>query len=504
MDQMGAGGMAATAAPGLPGVGANLAKLRAILELARTMQSSLTIEDVLASVVDAASAITGAERGFLLLRSGEELETRVARRRDGRPLADSDLQVPRQVLRQALERRRELFQMNFDPYGGGQAATSRSVADLELRSVVCVPLVRIRTGQSEATSMLSTASETAGVLYLRFAGSGGGPGSGEPGIDSGTRHRGLHGARERAAARGGARSSRGSTRSSRLARAIQQSLLPRALPASDGWLRAAGSSAASRMVGGDYFDVAQVNPNCWSAVVADVSGKGVGSPRCWPALLQGALIASSEKAPRCLATAWRGLNSFLIERTGGREVCDGFLLPCWSAAACVSYVNAAHCPPLVVRPGSALYSLDATATPVGLLEHAEYPASEVRLEAGDKLVIYTDGITEAQNAAGGFSGKRRLRETVTAHAAESCQSLHDALLAGVSAFTGGSGHRSPSSGGGSAARADEARNEVGVATSALNEYLATERIVLGSLAFSLRGQSKCPEALSLEQRTIDW
>src|SRR5215471_6509481 len=90
--------------PAPHGVGANLAKLRAILDLARTLQSSFSIDEVLASVVDTALAITGADRGFLMLRAGERLETRVARNREGQHLPESDLRVPREVLHRALER----------------------------------------------------------------------------------------------------------------------------------------------------------------------------------------------------------------------------------------------------------------------------------------------------------------------------------------------------------------------------------------------------------------
>src|ERR1700738_629696 len=98
------------------GVGGNLAKLRAILDLARTLQSSFSIDDVLVSVVDTALAITGAERGFLLLRSGDGLETRVARHARGQHLRESDLRVPREVIHRALQNRRELLSMNFDPF----------------------------------------------------------------------------------------------------------------------------------------------------------------------------------------------------------------------------------------------------------------------------------------------------------------------------------------------------------------------------------------------------
>ncbi len=79
----------------------------------------------------------------------------------------------------------------------------------------------------------------------------------------------------------------------------------------------------------------------------------------------------------------------------------------------LSYVNAAHCPPMVVRAGGELSTLEATGMPVGLMEAAEFGVAEQRLAPGDKIVIYTDGVTEAQNAAGEFFGKKRLREMVT-------------------------------------------------------------------------------------------
>ncbi len=429
---IGQAGAAPSGVQPLPGAGGGMAKLRAILELARTMQSSLSIDDVLASVVDAALAVTGAERGFLLLRNEGRLETRIARRSDGRRLAVSDLRVPREVLHRALERRREMLHMNFNPLSGDDAQASHSVADLELRSVVCVPLVRVRTGQGDVTSVFSASSETVGLLYLdsRVAAADLAGGNRELvqtlAIEASTV---LENARlleeERAKQR--------LDEELRIARNIQQSLLPRSLPAA-GWLRAAGGSVASRMVGGDYFDVIQVNPHCWSAVVADVSGKGPASALL-AALLQGALITASEQ-PSALGRRMERINRFLLERTGGEKYATIFhcLL---DRDGRLSYVNAAHCPPLIARAGGPPASLDATGLPVGLVESAEYAVAEVRLNPGDKLVIYTDGVTEAQNAAGEFFGRKRLKEIVAARAAESCQAIHHAIDQAVSAFTEG-------------------------------------------------------------------
>src|SRR5258708_22834231 len=164
MEQVGGGDQGAAPL----GVGGNLAKLRAILDLARTLQSSFSIDEVLASVVDTALTSTGAERGFLLLRAGPgaALETRVARNRRGQNLRETDLRVPREVIRRALEQRRELLSMNFEPLGAEETRPENSIADLELRSVICVPLVRIRAGQSGTTTLLVTGKEAVGGLDM--------------------------------------------------------------------------------------------------------------------------------------------------------------------------------------------------------------------------------------------------------------------------------------------------------------------------------------------------
>jgi len=420
-------------APAAPhGVGGNLAKLRAILDLARTLQSSLSIDDVLTSVVDTALAITGAERGFLLLRSGHGLETRVARHRHGRKLKESDLRVPREVIHRALQHRREMLSMNFDPTSADETRPQNSIVDLELRSVVCVPLVRIRTGQGDTTNVLSAGGETVGVLYMdsRVAAADMAGGNRELlqtlAIEASTV---LENARlleeERAKHR--------MEEELRLARTIQQSLLPGRLP-SEGWMAASGSSVASHEVGGDYFDVTPVNEHCWSAVVADVSGKGVSSALL-ASLLQGALIAATDHAD-ALSRRIERLNRFLLDRTGGEKYATVFY-SLLDRDGRLGYVNAAHCPPLVVRRDGVQAELDSTGMPVGLMEEAVFTVAEERLGPGDKVIIYTDGVTEAQNTGGEFFGKRRLRDLAAGHAGSSCAAMHDAIQEAVAAFTEG-------------------------------------------------------------------
>ena len=420
------------ATPGAPGLGGGLARLRAVLDLARTLQGSFSLEDVLVQVVDTALAVTGSERGFLLLKSDDGLETRVARHRRGHKLPLDELRVPRTVIHRALQHRRELLFMNFDASAAGGHTAEHTVADLDLRSVVCVPLVRIRAGQGDTTSLLTTGAETVGVLYLdsRLAAADMAGGNRELlqtlAMEASTV---LENARlleeERAKQR--------MEEELKVARDIQQSLLPRSLP-SAGWLRAAGSSVASAQVGGDYYDVIAVNDRCWGAVVADVSGKGVSSALL-AALLQGALIPASDHAD-VLTRRMERLNTFLIDRTGGEKYATVFYC-LLDQSGRLDYVNAAHCPPIVVRPSGETAELGATGVPVGLLEGSRYELAGRQLSPGEKVVIYTDGVTEAQDARGAFFGRKRLFDLVRAQASASSSELHDAIQGAVREFTEG-------------------------------------------------------------------
>ncbi len=91
----------------------------------------------------------------------------------------------------------------------------------------------------------------------------------------------------------------------------------------------------------------------------------------------------------------------------------------------------------MVRPGAELLPVDTSAVPVGLIDGADFPVETYRLEHGDKLVIYTDGVTEAQNTTGGFFGRKRLRAVLSANASRGCDDIHDAVQDAVTAFTEG-------------------------------------------------------------------
>jgi sigma-B regulation protein RsbU (phosphoserine phosphatase) len=91
----------------------------------------------------------------------------------------------------------------------------------------------------------------------------------------------------------------------------------------------------------------------------------------------------------------------------------------------------------VLRSSGERIELEATGMPVGLMEGAEFALESIQLSPGDRVVIYSDGVTEAQNQNKEFFGKKRLFDLLKAHAADSCSAIHDTIQEGVTAFTEG-------------------------------------------------------------------
>ena len=414
------------------GASNNLVKLRSLMEVARALQNSLSTQEVLTAVVDAALAVTACERGFLLLRKNGELEMAVARDRDGRPLPPEELRVPTSVIQKALNSRRELLSMSFDPLEQAGVRPEMSVAALELRSVVCLPLVQVRSGSNEETRMSSAAEATVGLLYLdsKFTPADLSAGNRELlqtlAIEASTI---LENARLMEDQRGKEKMENELS----VARQIQQGLLPAVTP-SEGWFRAAGSSMPATQVGGDYFDVRQVSPSLWAAVVADVSGKGVSSALL-AGLLQGAFLMASGE-PASIEGMMAQLNSYLLERTRGEKYATVFYCT-MNASGLLSYANAGHCAPFLVGRDGRLRKLNTTGMPVGMLEDGRVERVEIQLEPGDKIVIYSDGLTYMEDAEGRFFGTEGLRVSVRDHARDGAAGMHRALKVAVDRFSEG-------------------------------------------------------------------
>ena len=323
----------------------------------------------------------------------------MARDRRGAPLDTSDLGVPRSLINRALRTRRDLLSMTFDPLGADGFRPEMSVADLELRSVVCVPLIQVRTGSMQET-VATSLNNTVGVLYMDSRQTAADLSSGNREILQ-TLALEASTILENARLLEEERAKQHMEEELNIARDIQTGLLPSELP-TEGWFRAVGSSIASRQVGGDYFDVRKVNPDLYACVIADVSGKGV-SAALLAALLQGAFVFASEGALR-IDDVMSRVNRFLIERARGEKYAT--VVYCTiDRSGELRWSNAGHPKPMLVRANGEPQLLDSTGLPIGMMDIAAYEVKTLQLQPGDKLVLFSDGLSEAANL-----GRRILRQ----------------------------------------------------------------------------------------------
>ena len=376
--------------------------------------------------------MTGAERGFLLLfNEAHELQVRGARSGSGGDLPPDELRVPRRLIQQALESRKDLFSMSFDPTALDERSPGNTITDLELRSVVCVPLVHVNLSGSGATQLVSMAKANAGVLYMD---------SRVTAVDLAGGNRELlqtlaieaSTILENARLIEEERAKQHIEEELDVARRIQQSLTPLFLPR-EGWFVVCGSTESSHQVGGDYYDVVAIGPDTWSLVVADVAGKGVSSALL-ASFLQGAFLGASctTDIPEVLSK----INTFLSDRAEHGKYATMFYSKLDSAGH-LTYANAGHCAPLLVRGNGRIEKLEATSMPVGLVAESSFLLDHRDLAPGDRIVLYTDGVTEAQNDAGEFFGRKRLREAIEHAVGASCSELHAAIQKAVLDFTAG-------------------------------------------------------------------
>jgi sigma-B regulation protein RsbU (phosphoserine phosphatase) len=149
--------------------------------------------------------------------------------------------------------------------------------------------------------------------------------------------------------------------------------------------------------------------------------------------LQGALSAAAHSA-NTIEQSMSLINRFLGERAEAEKyatVFHGTLL----RDGRLRYVNAGHCAPLVVSPDGRIQTLESTGMPLGLVPGASFPAVETAIAPGDKVVIYSDGVSEARGPGGKFYGVDRLLHVVKLMAKSTNEQLHDAILDDVRAFT---------------------------------------------------------------------
>jgi len=217
---------------------------------------------------------------------------------------------------------------------------------------------------------------------------------------------------------------------------IQQRLLPTCAPTVPG-VDLAGYNAACRTVGGDYYDFLSYPDGRVGMVVADVAGKGMPA-----ALLMSSLQARVQVLfddPTDLAALVTRLNRIITTNCPTNRFITFFVGVLDPNTDELTYVNAGHNPPLLVHAGGKVEKLEGTGLILGILPVAKYEQKTCKLQAGDVVVLFSDGVTEASRPdVDEEFGEDRLAATLAELSHESAQSIIEAVNQRIQEFTGGS------------------------------------------------------------------
>jgi len=202
----------------------------------------------------------------------------------------------------------------------------------------------------------------------------------------------------------------------KLAAQIQQDLLPKSPPHLDGYDIAACSIAA-QMVGGDYFDFVRVRDGRWAVCLGDVSGKGL------PASLLMATLQATLRGQTALDTAVRETisrsNRLIYQSTDPEKFATLFYAILDAPVGSLSFCNAGHEYPMLFKSGGAAPARLVTGgMALGVLEEFPYEEDVARMDPGDTLIVYSDGIPDAVDEFDQPFGEERLRSCVDEHAGQ--------------------------------------------------------------------------------------
>ena len=221
-----------------------------------------------------------------------------------------------------------------------------------------------------------------------------------------------------------------------LAGEVQASFLPRELPDIPGW-QISVTLKPARETSGDFYDVNLLPNGRLGILVADVVDKGVGAA-LFMALSWTLIRTYAAECPAQPELVLSAVNRRILEDTDANQfvaVFYGILDPATGTSV---YCNAGHCPPYLIsaQNDEDVQKLVRTGVPLGIFEDETWEQGVVQLVPGDVLVLYTDGITEAQNEQEAFFGEDRLLESVRANLGRPAQDIQDAIITAVYEFMG--------------------------------------------------------------------
>jgi phosphoserine phosphatase RsbU/P len=379
----------------------DLEKLVLFLEAARKLNTIGVLDEILMTLLDVTLKLTRAERAYVYMKNARgDLRLAAGRNSKGEPLLD-DKTISHSILDDALKSNSEF--VLTDTSRSADLTGRKSIVAYDLRTVICVPLRKPQvqaTRDAEAPSPAPSA-EVMGALYVdsRFASRD----------ISGVSNDILHAiATEAASLIENARLVQAEEAGRRyqqelsIAASIQQRLMAVTIPEVP-FAKLAGRNLSCKEIGGDFFDAVNTEQGL-TIVLADVSGKGV-SAALLASTLQG-MIYSQLTAGMPLTEIVTAVNRFFTDKNIGEKYATVIIARVRDDGD-LEYVNCGHVQPLVVSNGDVQRPAHGN-LPVGLLPDAKYESAHCQLKPGDRLVLVTDGVTEAENARGDFFEDSRL------------------------------------------------------------------------------------------------
>jgi serine phosphatase RsbU (regulator of sigma subunit) len=398
----------------------DLEKLTLFLEAARKLNTVGVLDEILVTLVDTTLKLIRAERGYVFLKDEEgQLRLAAGRNSKGEALLD-DKTISHSILDEAMKSNSEF--LFTDTSQSLDLAVRQSIVAYDLRTVICLPLRRQQVQTFRNTP--NAAEQVMGALYLdsRFA-------SRDISQVSHDILRVI--AKDTATLIENARLVQAEEASRRyqqelsIAASIQQRLMAVTIPEVS-FAKMRGRNLSCKEIGGDFYDVVNTEDGL-AIVLADVSGKGV-SAAVLASTLQG-MVYAHLIARMPLAEIMAAVNRFFTQKHLGEKYATVIIARIGTNGE-LEYVNCGHVPPLLVSAGQVKRPEHGN-LPVGLLGDATYESDRLSMKPGDRFIMVTDGVTEAENADGEFYDNERL-EAIAAKA----PTLED-IFASVNEFCAG-------------------------------------------------------------------
>jgi phosphoserine phosphatase RsbU/P len=406
----------------LPAESSDLEKISSILDFQYQWEKSFSSEKTFQQILQSALKISGAERGFVLLKNEEEFEYVVGMDGKGRKLQPGDFRTSRTVVHRVATGGEAVF---MSEGLAGDLAHQESIVAMNLVAVACLPL-RWISSQAETPEVL-------GILYL----------------DSTKSMHVLTGLDQKILTKLALEASnvfekleiiksfeqrKSLEQELALAQETQKTILPHSVPELQDF-RVYAFNQPTRYIGGDLYDFLTLSGGEWAGVLADVSGKGI-SASLLGSLLQGALHMQC-RSTSCLEAVVNEVNQFLVERTSSERFVTLFLFAL-NPKGEGRFINAGHNPPyLFCSRSGEIQELHSGGLILGAFDFASYETCPLNLNPGDVLVVYSDGVTDAQDPKGEMFGQERLRELIKKEAPSGGKALEKAILDSIEEFTRG-------------------------------------------------------------------